>query len=132
MGGGVPLPRVGGDLADNVFVLLKTAGDGGADEKASASFIHQANVRRDVVVALIEEMQRRGHAAYKHVDLAAVKERAMSVPENDVPPEIIRMLPLDKKSMDKLQPNKNATPVVGEQSPEDFSKNSRRVGSTQS
>ena len=49
-----------------------------------------------------------------------MKERAMSLPENDVPPEIIRMLPLDKKSMDKLQPNKNATPVVGEQSPEDF------------
>ena len=116
----VSLPRVGAELADTVSILLKTAG-GGADEKSSARLIHQARVRRSVVVALIEEMQRRGHRAYKHVDMTEVRERAGSLPEDDVPPEIIRMLPIDG-AHEKLQPNKNATPVVGEKSEEDLAK----------
>ena len=77
-------------------------------------------MRRDVVVKLIEEMVRRGHSAYKDVDIRAVQDRAIALPEDDIPPEIIRMLPADN-SHDKLQPNKNATPVVGAKSEHDIS-----------
>ena len=55
-------------------------------------------------------MKRRGHSAYVNVDLEDVKERAKALPENDIPPEIVRLLPLDN-AHDNLQPNKNATPV---------------------
>ena len=76
-------------------------------------------MRRSVVVDLIEEMKRRGHRAYKHVDMDVVRDRAQGLPVDDVPPEIIRMLPCDG-AHDKLQPNKNATPVAGEKSMEDM------------
>ena len=88
---------------------MKTAG-GDQDEQVSARFVHQANVRRHVVIALIEELKRRGHSAYANVDLEDVKKRAQALPENDIPPEIVRLLPLDN-AHDKVQPNKNATPV---------------------
>jgi hypothetical protein len=55
-------------------------------------------------------LKRRGHSAYVNVDLDDVKERARALPENDIPPEIVRLLPLDN-AHDNLQPNKNATPV---------------------
>ena len=41
---------------------------------------------------------------------------------DDVPPEIIRLLPLDV-AHDKMQPNKNATPVSGEGSLDQVRKN---------
>ena len=63
-------------------------------------------MRRDVVVNLIEEMQRRGHSAYEHLDMNSVRERAVALPDDDVPPEIIRTLPFDK-AHEKLQPQKN-------------------------
>ena len=109
VGVGIPLPRAGVELANVVSMLLKTAG-GDQDEQVSARFVHQANVRRHVVIALIEELKRRGHSAYAHVDLEDVKKRAQALPENDIPPEIVRLLPLDN-AHDKVQPNKNATPV---------------------
>ena len=100
---------------------MKTAG-GDDDEQASARFIHQANARRQVVIHLIEELKRRGHSAYANVDLEDVKKRAQALPENDIPPEIVRLLPLDN-AHDKLQPNKNATPVRREGSLDDVQKN---------
>ena len=121
MGKGVSLPRAGVELANVVSIWLKTAGSD-KDETVSARFIHQATVRREVVIELIEEMKRRGHSAYKHVDMDAVRERAEGLPEDDVPPEIIRLLPLDG-AHDKLQPNKNATPVSGEGNLDDVRKN---------
>ena len=48
----VSLPRTGEVLAIVVLMFLKTA-DGDESEKSMASFIHQAMVRRDVVVQLI-------------------------------------------------------------------------------
>ena len=88
MGMSVSLPRAGVELANVVSISLKTAGSD-EDEQTSARFIHQATVRRKVVVDLIEEMQRRGHSAYKHVDMEAVKKRAEALPVDDVPPEIM-------------------------------------------
>ena len=98
--------------------LLNIAG-GDADEKSSARFVHQAHVRRSIVIDLIEETKRRGHRAYKRVDMCAVRERAKHLPEDDVPPELIRWLPLDA-SHDKVLPNKTATPVSGEMSLEEI------------
>ena len=52
MGMGVSLPRAGVELANVVSMLLKTAGSD-QDEKVSARLVHQATVRRTVVVDLI-------------------------------------------------------------------------------
>lgn len=108
----VSLPRVGVELANVVSILLKSAGSD-SDGKASAKLIHQATVRRQIVVDLIFELKRRGHGAYVNIDMGKVKEKAKHLSENDVPAEIIRLLPLDE-AHDSLQPNKNATPVQGE------------------
>ena len=99
----VSLPRVGGELANVVSILLKSAG-GESDKTANTQLIHQAMVRRQVVIDLILEMKRRGHAAYVNVDMDKVKDKARGLPEGDVPPEITRLLPLDK-AHDDLQPN---------------------------
>ena len=66
-------------------------------------------------------MKQRGHKAYVNLDMAQVTVKASSLPENGVPPEIIRLLPLDK-AHDALQPNKNATPVQGEVTSKEVSK----------
>ena len=60
------LPRLGEDLAPFVKVLLKSAGD------LPKSIITQATVRRRVAVALSQECHRRGHPAYRHIDLHAM------------------------------------------------------------
>ena len=59
---------------------------------------------------LIETMHERGHRAYKHVDMEQVKRSAKSLPDNAVPPEVIRFLFLDDLH-DKIQMQKSATPV---------------------
>lgn len=69
-------------------------------------------MRRNIVIRLIDEMKQRGHAAYVNLDMDRVRAKASILPEDGVPPEIVRLLPLDK-AHDKLQPNKNATPVQG-------------------
>ena len=53
----IALPRVGEDFANIVLVLLKTA-DATDSDKDLARLIHQATVRRDVVVKLIASMKR--------------------------------------------------------------------------
>jgi len=104
------LPRSGEELSNFVSILLKTGDD--EDTKESLSkFIHQAIVRRHVVVELIENAHRRGHRAYKNVNLERMRARAKEVlPENGIMPEIAKLLPLDD-SMDKIQVQKAATPV---------------------
>ena len=67
-------------------------------------------------------MKRRGHSAYANVDLEDVKKRAQALPGNGIPPEIERLLPSDN-AHDKLQPNKNATPVCTEGSLDEVQKN---------
>ena len=58
--------------------------------------MHQAIVRRDVVVHLILSMKKRGHRGYRNVSIEDAQSRAQALPENGVPPEIIKLLPLDK------------------------------------
>ena len=61
-----------------------------------ARFIHQAMVRRSVVVKLIEIMKKCGHRAYKHIDKNEVIAKASALREHDVPPDILRLLPSEK------------------------------------
>ena len=61
-----------------------------------ARFIHQAIVRRDDAVELITNAHRRGHRAYRNLDLDKVREKARRcLPEHGVPAEITKLLPFD-------------------------------------
>lgn len=104
------LPWVGTDLSDFVSVLLKTSEENNPQDMAK--FIHQAVVRRHVVVELIANAKARGHRAYRSVDMDSVRDKAAMLPENGVPPEIVRLLPHDSY-LDKIQVQKAATPVGG-------------------
>ena len=102
------LPRTGKDLKYAVQVLLKTN-----DEEKRASlknFIHQAQVNREKVVRCILAMKRRGHRAYVNVREDALRKKALQLPEQGVPPELISLLPNDN-SFEKLRMQKAATPV---------------------
>ena len=104
------LPCVGAELSEKVSILLKTNDDN--DPAAAAQLIHQAHVRRDVVIKLIEGMVARKHRAYMSVNMASVKQKAQLLPERGVPPEIVKLLPFDEH-LDKIQIQKSATPVEG-------------------
>ena len=108
-GGKLELPRVGEELLGVMNVIIKS---GSAEEKVeeTAKVIHQARVRRAVVVQLILEAKSRGHPAYTNVDAAEVYQRALALPEDGVPEEIIHLLPHDT-DLDHLQRQKAATPV---------------------
>ena len=71
---GLVLPRVGDELADVVSVILKTSDEDSPEDMAR--FIHQALVRRDVVVGLIQDAKQRGHRAYRDLDMAIHRGRA--------------------------------------------------------
>ena len=97
------------ELAGIVSVSFKSGGD----KDAAAfmfSFVHQALVRRQVVVDLIQGAKARGHRAYRNVDMDAVRKKALELPVEGVPPEVMRMVPLDD-SLEKIQMQKAATPV---------------------
>ena len=61
--GTLKLPRLGSELAETVSVIIKTM-DASKDKQALSQVIHQARVRRAVVLQLIEEAQKRDHPAY--------------------------------------------------------------------
>ena len=61
------LPRNGQDLSEFVSVLLKASEDD-TDASQVSRLVHQALVRRDVVVGVITAMKATGHLAYAHVD----------------------------------------------------------------
>ena len=93
------LPNVGEKLANWVHVLLKTNDE--EKPESMAHFIHQALVRRDVVVRLIEGAKARGHRAYRAVDMQRVRSKAEALPENGIPPEVLAVIPHDN-SLDKI------------------------------
>ena len=109
LGRSVSLPRTGQELSHVVSVLLKTSAQDESDVNM-ARLIHQAMVRRSVVVKRTEAMKKRGHRAYKHIDVKEVIAKYFALPERDVPPQIVRLLPLDKLQ-DKIGVQKSATPV---------------------
>ena len=122
------LPHTGDELAHWVQILLKTSGA----EELNASLIHQATVRGDVVVELIEELKKRGHRAYKDIDMRKVRAKASQAfpgTEPRVPPEIVHLTALrpDDDAMDRIQSQKAATPVPGRAQSDDAIKKQFQV-----
>ena len=109
------LPRSPDELAEVVRVILKTNKEGKTSDAEVKSLIHQANVRRSVVVNLILDMKAFGHPSYQGVSEDAVRERAAALPEDGVPPQVLRIINHVDDSGEKLQPQKAATPCDGMQ-----------------
>ena len=96
-GDGALLPRAGEDLQKFVSIVLKTK-DEELDGTNLAKLIHQARVRRRVIVRLIENAYARGHPAFGRIDLPGMRKRAQDLlPEDGVPPEVIAVLPSSEK-----------------------------------
>ena len=107
--GQLQLPKIGQELAETINVIIKAgAWDSGLADPAK--IIHQARVRRSVVLELLRAAKERGHPAYATVNLDAAAARAQKLPEDGVPPEIVALLPHDN-DLDDVQRQKAATPV---------------------
>ena len=112
------LPRSGEELRKYVSVILKSR-DKDVRAEDVKHLVHQATVRRHIVVRLIENGVHREHPAYKHVDLEAMMQRAESVlPENDVPAEVVALLESDEAT-ELLYKQKNAAPIAEPDTVED-------------
>ena len=106
-----PLPRTGEDLQKFVSVILKTSDTELTPEELS-KLIHQARVRRRVVIMLIEKACEREHPAFRELDLAQVRLRAeRELPEDGVPPEVVAVLPCDD-NLQQIEKQKVAAPVA--------------------
>ena len=70
-----------------------------------------------VVVNLIMDMHRLGHESYADINEEEVRQRAAELPENGVPPEVLKVIEEVDDSHDKLQPQKAATPCDGRDDP---------------
>lgn len=97
------LPHTGVELSNYVHILLKSTNQD--DPEEMKHFIHQARVRRNVVVKLITNAKRRGHRAYVNVNLTEVQEKSELLPEDGIPPEIVQLLPSDD-ALDHIQVQK--------------------------
>ncbi|MCR9130888.1 MAG: hypothetical protein NXI12_15390 [Alphaproteobacteria bacterium] len=86
------LPRSGAELGQLVRVLLKTNKKGKTSDTEIKGLIHQANVRRGVVVNLILDMKRLGHPSFAGVDEEGVRLRAAALPTDGVPPEVLKVV----------------------------------------
>ncbi|CAJ1362642.1 unnamed protein product [Effrenium voratum] len=120
-GGGraAALPRSGAELGQLVRVLLKTNKKGKTTDAEIKGLIHQANVRREVVVNLVLDMKRLGHPSFAGADEEGVRLRAATLPTDGVPPEVLKVVAQVDADFDdaedKLQPQKAATPCDGRQ-----------------
>lgn len=68
-----------------------------------------------VVVDLIMELKKLGHPSFANLEDAAVRDRAAQLPEDGVPPEVLKIIHEDLGGDDapfdsKLMPQKAATP----------------------
>ena len=110
------LPRAGDSLGGIVRVLLKTNKTGKTTDAEIKTLLHQATVRRDVVVQLILDMKRLGHPSFQQLQEGAVRAAAARLPEDGVPPEVLKVinsLTEEEETGHKLQPQKAATPTDG-------------------
>ena len=100
----------------DVRVLLKTNKTGKTTDAEIKTLLHQATVRRDVVVQLILDMKRSGHPSFQQLQEGAVRAAAAQLPEDGVPPEVLKVinsLREEEETGHKLQPQKAATPTDG-------------------
>ena len=66
------LPWAGEELSEFVSVIIKTSEED--SPKAMAKFVHQALVRREIVVQLIQSAKSRGHRAYRGATMERVRQ----------------------------------------------------------
>ena len=84
---GVDSPRSAEDLGKAVRILLKSSGP------LPASLIANATVRRDVVVALIQDGKQRRHPSFASLNMSDIKAKAkIRLPESGVMPELVAQL----------------------------------------
>ena len=107
--GSLRLPKTGADLAAVINVIIKAGGPAERLE-THANLIHQARVRRAVVLQLLADAKTREHPAYSNLCLIAAAERAEDLPVDGIPPEIIALLAHDD-NLENVQRQKAATPV---------------------
>ena len=107
--GEIRLPKVGVELAAVINVIIK-AGGPLSERDDAAKIIHQARVRRAVVLQLIADAKAREHPAYNSLRMNEVVQRAEQLPEDGVPAEIVAWLPHDT-DLDNVQRQKAATPT---------------------
>ena len=107
--GEIRLPKVGVELAAVINVIIK-AGGPLSERDDAAKIIHQARVRRAVVLQLIADAKAREHPAYNSLNMNEVVQRAEQLPEDGVPAEIVAWLPHDT-DLDNVQRQKAATPT---------------------
>eukprot|EP00435_Cladocopium_sp_Y103_P006429 s3270_g2.t1 len=107
--GTLRLPKVGADLSAVMSVIIK-AGGPNSNLADTASIIHQARVRRTIVLELLADAKAREHPAYIQVNMEDAVQRADQLPEDGVPEELIALLPYDD-DLDNIQRQKAATPV---------------------
>ena len=110
MATGAVLPRTGEALSKFVSIILKST-EQAIDATNLARFIHQARVRRAVVMRLIEGSCKRGHPAFVGLDLRLAWTRAAALPEDGVPQEVITLLPCDDNLSD-VDRQKVAAPMA--------------------
>ena len=111
--GAEALPRSPQELSGIVRVILTTNKEGKTTQAEIKNLIHQASVRRRVVVKLILDMRRYGHPSFQAIDEQQVLEKAALLPEDGVPPEVVKILDQLDDLQEKLQPQKAATPTDG-------------------
>ena len=103
------LPHCGEALRQMASVIVKSA-HAKSDDVDIGRVIHQARVRRQVVVQLIEAAVERGHPAFQHVEMEVMYCKAAQLPEDAVPEEVIAVLPVDN-ALNQIIRQKAATPV---------------------
>ena len=114
----VKLPHSGETLREMVRVLVKTARN--KTETVDVSrVLHQARVRRNVVVGLIADAVARGHPAFQGVCMEAMYSQAEALPEDGVPEELVAILPYDN-DLNRIMRQKAATPVREEMAVDDL------------
>eukprot|EP00435_Cladocopium_sp_Y103_P028722 s3575_g7.t1 len=82
------VPRSGKQLCEVFRVILQTNKAGKTSEEEVKTLIHQARV----VVDLIMDMRRLGHPSFINLDEAKVQEKPAELPEDGVPPEVLRVI----------------------------------------
>ena len=115
--GGLKLLHCGAKLREVVNVIVKSRQR--HETFDVGRIVHQARVRRAVVVRLIEDAVARGHPAFQGIQMEQMYSDATALPEDGVPEEVVAMLPYDQ-DLNCIMRQKAATPVRQEMCADDL------------
>ena len=120
----VVLPHSGRRLSEIVSVIVKSHQKQGTVD--AGRILHQARVRRAMVVKLIEDGVARGHPAFEGVNMQAMYSAAEALPEDGIPLEVMAELPYDS-DLDRIVRQKAATPVRQDMAGEELAEEMRHM-----